>query len=136
MTTKADEMRHGSAQVFNEIVQPSEPSEFAMNELDPIATGRLQVTSSLANTRAVLKVEALDSNSPKSDFLTCNLLSQNGSPKINQEAVRQILARDLSRGNRIANKNLHEANIVLASNNHAAFSPQETSRTKSADMPI
>ena len=50
--------------------------------------------------------------------------------------MRQVLGRDLSKGNRIANKNLQEANIVLASNYHAAFSPQETSRTKSVDMPI
>ena len=63
------------------IRQPSEPSEFAMNELE-MQTTRQHLEPMLAMIAKNDQPEDVD-GSPRSDKLTCNLRSQNGSPKIN-----------------------------------------------------
>ena len=63
----------------------------------------------------------------QSDILTCNLTSQNGSPKINQDAVKQLLYQGLTT-NQIEKKNKSKLNLLS--------SPSETTNRTDKALPI
>ena len=76
--------------IMREIVQPTEPSEFGGNQNDELElTARNPIN--MQSIESKVQMFHLDKATPQSDKMTCNLRSTYGSPKINQDAVRQIL---------------------------------------------